>query len=295
MKGLRRAAVIAAAIVVASAALALSPAVHGQVRAAYAPGVLDVVLGGSRIGISIQDIEAAEAAKREVTGGVVVEEVTPESPAEQAGIRTGDLIVEFDGERVRSARQFTRLVQETPAGRSVPAVVLRDGQRTPLSVTPREADRARIEALEDLGGVMEGLRSRVITRPPARPAPPPPPPAPPPAGWNVDELLGRPSRIGITLGSLSPQLAEYFGATEGVLVTSVADGSVAQKAGVRTADVITAVNEASVRTPAEVRRRIQELKEGEEFTLSVVRDRKPLTIKGTVERTAPRRSVRTAV
>jgi serine protease Do len=293
MNGLRTAAVIAAAIGVASGGLALSPAVHGQTRVVQAPRIVDVVLGGSRIGISIQDVEAADAAKREgVTGGVLVEEVSPESPAEQAGIRKGDLIVEFDGERVRSARQFTRLVHETPAGRSVPAVVVREGQRTPLMVTPREAEGPRIEGLEDVGALMEDLRSRVIIRAPSRPAAPRPPSPP---GWSADDPSGRANRLGLTLGALSPQLAEYFGATEGVLVTSVADGSVAQKAGVRAGDVITSVNDTSVRAPADLRRRLQALSEGESFTLSVLRDRKPLTLEGKAERPAPRRTARSTV
>jgi serine protease Do len=295
MNGLRTAAVIAAAIGVASAGLALSPAVHGQARVVQAPRIVDVVLGGSRIGISIQDVEAADAAKREgVTGGVLVEEVSPESPAEQAGIRKGDLIVEFDGERVRSTRQFTRLVHETPAGRSVPAVVLREGQRTPLMVTPGEAERPRIQGLEDLGALMEDLRSRVIIRAPTRPAPPPPP-SPPAWSRSPDDPIGRTNRLGITPGALSPQLAEYFGATEGVLVTSVADGSVAQKAGIRAGDVVTAVNGTSVRAPADLRRRLQELREGENFTLSVLRDRKPLTLEGKAERPAPRRTASSTV
>jgi serine protease Do len=295
MNGLRTAAVIAAAIGVASGGLALSPAVHGQTRVVQAPRIVDVVLGGSRIGISIQDVEAADAAKREgVTGGVLVEEVSPESPAEQAGIRKGDLIVEFDGERVRSTRQFTRLVHETPAGRSVPAVVLREGQRTPLMVTPGEAERPRIQGLEDLGALMEDLRSRVIIRAPTRPAPPPPP-SPPAWSRSPDDPIGRTNRLGITPGALSPQLAEYFGATEGVLVTSVADGSVAQKAGIRAGDVVTAVNGTSVRAPADLRRRLQELREGENFTLSVLRDRKPLTLEGKAERPAPRRTASSTV
>src|SRR5215218_6158897 len=61
-----------------------------------------LVLGGrgAEIGVSIAD------GARE---GVVVEEVRPDSPAEKAGLKRSDLIVEFDGEHLRSARQFSRL------------------------------------------------------------------------------------------------------------------------------------------------------------------------------------------
>ena len=47
-----------------------------------------------------------------------METVTPDGPADKAGIKGGDTITEFDGERVRSTLQFSRLVQETPAGPS---------------------------------------------------------------------------------------------------------------------------------------------------------------------------------
>ncbi len=43
-------------------------------------------------------------------------------------MKKGDIVVEFDGEHVRSVRQFTRLVQETPAGRKIQTSVIRDGQ-----------------------------------------------------------------------------------------------------------------------------------------------------------------------
>src|SRR5689334_25424425 len=67
---------------------------------------------GAEIGVQVTDGK---------DGGVLVEEVQPESPAEKAGLKRSDVLVEFDGERVRSTRQFGRLVQETPPGRTVKA------------------------------------------------------------------------------------------------------------------------------------------------------------------------------
>ena len=71
--------------------------------------------GGPEIGVSIRDVEAGSPG----SAGAQVERVREDSPAEKAGIRAGDVITQFDGERVRSARQLSRLVAETPAGRSV--------------------------------------------------------------------------------------------------------------------------------------------------------------------------------
>ena len=81
---------------------------------------------------------------------------TTDSPAEKAGLKAGDIVVDYDGERVRSARQFTRLVQETPEGRSVAIGIMRDGKKQTVNATPEagrmtwnfgpELDRALREA-----------------------------------------------------------------------------------------------------------------------------------------------------
>ena len=79
--------------------------------------------------------------------GAVVRDVHRDSPAASAGFADGDVIVEFDGERVRSASQLTRLVRETPAGRIVGATVMRDGRRVELEVTPETRAAVSLSAL----------------------------------------------------------------------------------------------------------------------------------------------------
>jgi S1-C subfamily serine protease len=174
-------------------------------------------------------------------------------------------------------------VQETPAGRSVPAVLLRDGQRTTVSVTPEEGNRFSFERLQDLEEMARGFALRVPPVPPTPRAPnapnPPETPPHPPTVFRFDEMLGR-NQLGVTLQSLAPQLAEYFGVTEGVLVTSVSDGSVAATAGLQAGDVITSFNGASVNDPGDLRRQVQQLKDGEDFTVAVTRDHKAVTLKG---------------
>ena len=78
---------------------------------------------GSRLGVMVQDLDSADKAS-----GVRIDSVDSGSAAEKAGIRAGDIVVEYDGERVRSTRQFTRLVQETADGRQVAMAVMRDGK-----------------------------------------------------------------------------------------------------------------------------------------------------------------------
>ena len=233
---------------------------------------------GSQIGVSIRDFNDNELKVGKVTTGVVIEDVEAESPAQKAGFKAGDIVVEFDGERVRSTRQFMRLVQETPAGRLVQAAVTRDGQRLPLNVQPRLGGSFRFWD----GSSNTFAFAPKVTPPMAlkRDAFPP----------SLESLMGSASQLGISVDELSPQLSEYFGAKEGVLVTTVRDNSNASRAGLKAGDVITSLNGGTVTTTADLRRRAQRLEGGDEFTLAIVRDKKPMTLKGKVEPTQSRRS-----
>jgi serine protease Do len=288
MKTWKTVAVIPVAVTaVAIAALVATP-VRGQTRVTPKVRALEMLSGGSRIGVSIRDVE--ESDSKTAQAGVIVEEVATESPGEKAGIRRGDAIVEFDGERVRSVRQLTRLVQETPSGRTVSAVVLREGKKTPVSITPRDDGRFSFRGFDDLGDLSPEFKFRVAPR--VTPPTPPTPPSPPMV-WDFDGLIGRSGRLGISIDSLSPQLAEYFGTKEGVLVSSVSDDSAAAKAGLKAGDVITNFNGSTINDPQNLRRRIQSLNDGDEFTVTVMRDRKPVTLKGKAESPERRRTSRT--
>ena len=105
----------------------------------------------------------------------------------------------------------------------------------------------------------------------------------------------RETTLGITVGDLSDQLAQYFGTKDGVLVTSVADDSAAAKAGVKAGDVITSFNGTDVTSPSNLRSRIQRLQDGDEFTVGVVRDKKSMTLKGKAETLRPHRTTRTVI
>ncbi len=263
-------------------ALVLSPSVSGRFDPPLAAqgrqertdrdvrGLMVLAGRGAEIGVRVQDGNA---------GGVVVEEVQPDSPAEKAGLERSDVIVEFDGERVRSARQFGRIMQETPPGRTVKATILRGGQKKELSITPTEGrgagmlidgDRLR-ERLGDLGN----LRDRL------------------PFNFNFDvpgvigSLSGR--RLGVGVGELTTQLAEYFGAKEGVLVTSVTGGSAAARAGLKAGDVITSIDGRPVRSREDLVRALRDGKE-DELTIGIVRDKKESSVKAKIE--APRRPLR---
>jgi serine protease Do len=219
---------------------------------------------GAQIGVEIRDVSEADATAAKLTApaGAFVQEVRPDSPAARAGVRTGDVIVTFDGERVRSAAHFARLVDETPEGRTVQTVVQRAGERVTLNVAPEARRAARTVTFGEapalkLDDEFLRLRSRVAAHPPL-------------AVW------GGPARLGVTVQELTGQLGEYFGATSGVLVTEVSDSSPARTAGLRAGDVITRVNGETVAHAVDLRQRLG--KTTGDVTLTIVRDRKEQTL-----------------
>lgn len=228
----------------------------------------------SRIGVVISDVAAGDTRS-----GAVVDEVTTGSPAEKAGFKTGDLIVGFDGERVRSARQLTRIVDETPAGRAVKVSVVREGRQTDLSVTP-EADKGFAMRWLEHGRGPE-TRMRVMPREFHFEVPEVPeiPDMPELEDRIAESMLMRRPRLGVSTQSLTPELAEYFGVKEGVLVSSVSKESAAARAGVKAGDVITSVDGRTVEDSGDLRRELWKNDEAIEVTLGVVRDRKPLSLK----------------
>ena len=233
---------------------------------------LSNLASGSRIGLSIEDVADDDAADE----GAVILDVRPESPAESAGFAEGDVMVEFDGERVRSARQLTRLVQETPAGRTVGAAVMRDGRRVELEVTPEPAssDVAAVVGRLGLAERLGDVYTRVL----------------PDAGRNFTYgFRARPVRLGVNVQALSPQLADYFGVDDGVLVSSVDEESAAADAGLQAGDVITSVDGRSVEDSASLRRRLSAADPGEEVSIGVTRAGRELELTATLDQQRGRR------
>ena len=117
-------------------------------HAIQAAPMIAAMAGGPRLGVEIRNLGKEDLAKFKLStpNGVVVEQVTGASAAEKAGVKPGDVVVQFDGENVRSAVQFTRLVRETVAGRSVKMAVVRDGKRVELDVAPAEAKQVSSSA-----------------------------------------------------------------------------------------------------------------------------------------------------
>jgi serine protease Do len=269
--------------VMLAASLAPAPAVHAQDRDTRDTLLRAFDVGrGTRIGASVDT--SADAGK-DAKPGVSIETVEPGGPADKAGIKSGDTVTEFDGERVRSVRQFLRLVQESTPGRSVPVVLTRGGQRVSVNVTPEQSSFGDDFNLRLLDTPMTRL-ARPTPMPPTPPAAPRAPRAPTMVSPATPfEFFGRvrTGRLGVTMEDLDSQLAEYFGVKEGVLVKSVTLDSPASKSGLKAGDVITSINGRHVYDSSDVTRALDRVEGDGDVTIEVMRDKKAQTLKGKLE------------
>ena len=228
------------------------------------PDPLLLVGPGASIGVRVRDVTSDDAARAKLDSpaGVFVESVAAGTPAEKAGIKGGDVIVEFDGERVRSVRGFTRLVSETPPRRTVKAVIVRDGSRRTLDVTPESERRTADGALRiDPSFPMLRPQGELPVLPELR--------------QGTPRYRGF---IGVTLEAIEGQMADYFGVSAGALVAAVDLSSPAARAGLKAGDVITAAAGQPVKRPADVSAAVRQTRPGSTLELTVVRDHKETTI-----------------
>jgi len=257
---------VVVALAAVCAIVMLTPAVNGQTpairRGEMPPGSIFPAPRGAEIGVSIRDVVREDLATMKLPAetGAVIEDVRSGGPADTAGLRKGDVAVEFDGEKVRSAAQLTRLVRETPAGRRVNATVLRDGRRTEVELVPAEPEGVRLPFNAD--DVRQSLER------------------------FLPGQTGR-GTLGIATQEMTPELASYFGTKNGVLVTSVLPDSPAEKGGIKVGDVISEVAGNSISNSRELSRAVQD-HQGE-IALKVVRDKKELTLKVTPQARTPER------
>ncbi len=241
-----------------------APSVVGQER--RGPELRVLTGRGAEIGVIVRD----------ATAGVTIDEVRPDSPADKAGLKPSDVILDFDGERVRSARQFSRLVQETPAGRPVRATVMRDNTKQALEIAVPESRRADLFIDGDLRDRLGDLSDRLA-----------------PFNFNFDMPdLGSGRRLGLSVQPLSSQLSAYFGVQQGLLVTAVTDQSPASRAGLKAGDVITAINGERVATREDLQRGLRDATR-DQVDLGMVRDKQERTVTVTVE--GPRRRGRPVI
>jgi len=265
------------ALLAASPAPPASPAPRAA-RAPAPPPVPDdpdffFSAGGSWLGVQIADISGERAKelglKEEM--GAEIKAVLPGSPAAEAGLKEGDVILEYAGSRLLGVAQLTRMVRETPSGRTIRLKVFRDGATRDVPVTMKERERRgpggrgsrRIHVphieVPDIDVEIPDVDIPEIPGPPFAPSLP---------------------RLGARVEDLDDQLGEFFGVRngDGVLVRSVRKGGPAESAGLRAGDVIVKVDEEAIADHSDLRGALRERRDAP-LTLTVVRDRKEITLK----------------
>ncbi len=187
------------------------------------------------LGVGIQTVTPALATALHLPkdAGALVAEVQPNSPAAQAGLQPGDVIVEYAGHAVAQSTDLPRLVAATPIGQTARITVLREGRSLTLTATIAERPGAPEEAQ-------------------AAPA---------------HEALG------ISVQPLTPALAQQLGVPDraGLVVTDVKDGGPAAEAGIQAGDVIIQADRHSAATVADLRKVVAEHPAGQPLLLLIRR------------------------
>jgi len=247
------------------------------------PMIFEMPFAGSYLGVQTKDISKENMAQynlREVRG-VAVEKVSENSPAAQAGIQNGDVILKFNGEEITSVRKLTRLISEVAPDHQARITILRGGNEREITATLGKREMLKFENT--------GMLERLYGLPgiPEYPNRPPQLGQLPPMGNDQDGFMFRTDsnrQIGVGITPLTKQLGEYFGVADGkgLLVSSVRQNSPAAKSGLRAGDVIVEVEGKQISETSDLIRLMNEKKEGD-VTLTVVRDKNRKTFRVTPE------------
>jgi serine protease Do len=186
------------------------------------------------LGVLIQKVtpEIAESLGMDKGHGALVANVSKDGPAEKAGVKVGDVIIEFDGKEIKDSGDLPIIVARTPVDRKVRMKVLRDKKELQLTV-----------------GVGELKDEEVVASAPEK------------------------GELGMTVQKLTPQIAESLGLekADGVVVSAVDPGSVADEAGIRRGDVILEVDRKPIRSIDEYKKAVGGIRKGKGVLLLVRR------------------------
>jgi C-terminal processing protease CtpA/Prc len=197
------------------------------------------------IGIVVQDLneKIAREAKLNSEEGAYVKEVLENSPADSAGIKEKDVIIELNRKKVFDSDDLVKIIRKTEPGTKVNLTVIRDGEKKTIEAT--------------VGKKKELRRDRHHMMPPM-----------PDVNFCVDNRI-----LGLHLLTLNEQLGEYFGApsNEGVLITEVEKESTADKAGFKAGDIITRIGKRTIDRVDKVQRELEKYDEGDKVDFEILR------------------------
>ncbi|HEY8565601.1 MAG TPA: DegQ family serine endoprotease [Beijerinckiaceae bacterium] len=198
------------------------------------------------LGVKIQNVDetTAEALNLGSARGALVAGIDEKGPAKPAGLEVGDVIVRFDNREVKESRDLPRIVANTPVGKAVDVTVVRKGKEVTKSVT--------LGRLED----NDRQQQASVTQPPA------------------DVPTATRQALGLTMSGITDEARRRYNikdTVKGVVVTRVDPNSAASDKRIQAGEVIVEVGQEAVSTPADVTRRVDQLKkEGRKSALLLV-------------------------
>jgi len=219
--------------------------------------------GEGWLGVYIQDVDrdTQDAWDLPSDDGVIIDDVVDDSPAEDAGLETGDVVLKFDGKDVTSSSRFRRMIRNADPDTEVKLEIMRDGKSEELTVTIGEREEDYTWDWDDDDFHIDIPRIVIPNIP------------------RIQTHSYRNYRssshgwIGVQLRDLNDQMGEYFGVEDGrgALIESVADDSPAEKAGLAAGDVIIKINDEKIYDVDDVVEEISDLDEGDEAKIIVLR------------------------
>jgi serine protease Do len=244
--------------------VSLSATASGQLSDKL-PQVIQNRNSGSYLGIAVKDVESSRFSSLGVESdtGVEVVRLTEGSPAEQAGLKVGDILLTYNGENILGGQQLGRLVSETPTGTRLKIKYWRDGKLQTCVVKTAAPPSPPVDFPYGAKDFSDQLNRLHLSMPMDIPTP---------------LLIWRNRFLGIVCEPLEPQLADYFGVKEGVLVRFVEKGSPAYAAGIRSGDVLTSIGSHTVANPRDVTACIRSQGGSNSVSMSLVRNHKPMKL-----------------
>lgn len=202
------------------------------------------------------DPDLKEAFNLDSDHGVVVKMVVPDSPADRAGLKQGDIIMMLDDQMLVDADDLVVYVQNRRPGDKVNVKISRQGVAKTIEVQLGQRDSYSDDRDYLFNSPNPAPHSLSRT-------------------YKFYDSKYADSYIGVTLQSLNAQLGEYFGVEDGkgALITEVMPDSPAGKAGLKAGDVVVAVDGSAIGDPSDVQKAVTAKNEGDKIEVKVVRDR----------------------
>lgn len=232
------------------AVLALAMIIFGAVNVAMA----ETENSRGHLGVMVQMIPDGLQEELNADFGVLVSNVSEDSPAQKAGLEKGDVIQYFEGEKIRRTMNLVDAVRETKPGTKVVIKIVRNGKKKEVTATIGE-----FKAEEFDFDWKDGKEFKFVVK-------------------------GRPY-LGVHLQPLNEDLAGYFDvkANEGALVLNVDEDSPAHKAGVKSGDVIIKLGDTDIKGPGDASDVIEEMKKGDSVAITIIRHKKKKVLKAELE------------